>query len=206
MQKPTVCIGQGDDEVLDAHRLNIKSALSASLLLLTMNQDLNKIRQKQSTIPISQIFSAIAQISYTGDFRMSLGAEDKNKVSKLVHSPGQYNRWVEMYTPPLLDLLSQGILDVTKRSDGHVIMVECDLQDLSVRRELIKHLPKGLQQKLEPSVDKGSGMSGAILSSELVKIVSNASRVQGVKGLLTAGVSKSIKYAVAKFSKGMLRK
>jgi translocator assembly and maintenance protein 41 len=202
MHKPTVCIGHGDDEILRAQKLNIKSALAASLLLLNVNLECDGGR----VIPASEIFSSIAQLSYAGDFRMTLGAEDKNKVKKLVQSPGQYKRWVELYNPPLQNLRGKGILDLTERNDDNAIMVRCDLKDLCTRRELVNDLPKALQQKLYSSVDKGSHVTQDMLSSELVKIVSKASRVQGIKGLFTAGISKSIKYSVAKFSKGILRK
>ncbi len=203
MHKPTVCIGQGDDEILHAQKLNIKSALAASLLLLNVNQECNGGRM----IPASEIFSSIAHLSYAGDFRMTLGAEDKNKVKKLVQSPGQYKRWVELYNPPLQNLRGRGILDLTERTDDNTFMVRCDLQDVRIRRELVNDLPKALQQKFYSSVDKkGSYVTREMLSSELVKIVSHSSRVQGIKGLFTAGISKSIKYSVAKFSKGILRK
>jgi translocator assembly and maintenance protein 41 len=157
-------------------------------------------------IPSTEIFSTIAQLSYAGDFRMILGAEDENKVKKLVQSPGQYKRWVELYKPPLEFLRGKGILDFTEGSDDNTFTVKCDLQDFSTRRELVNDLPNAIQRKLHASVDKGSYVTGNMLSSELMKIVSHASRVQGIKGLLTAGISKSIKYSVAKLSKGIFRK
>lgn len=202
MHKPTVCIGQGDDEILHAQTLNIKSALAASLLLLNGNQECDGGRM----IPSTEIFSTIAQLSYAGDFRMIVGAEDENKVKKLVQSPGQYKRWVELYKPPLEYLRRKGILDIAERNDDDTIMVRCDLQDLCTRRELVNDLPTVLQRKLCSSVDKGSYVTGNMLTSELMKTVSRASRVQGIKGLLTAGISKSIKYSVAKLSKGIFMK
>mmetsp|Transcript_20861 Transcript_20861/g.29749 ORF Transcript_20861/g.29749 Transcript_20861/m.29749 type:complete len:243 (-) Transcript_20861:1460-2188(-) len=200
LHKPTICIGNCDDEILDAQRKNATSALSASLLL----QNLRNNEQRQEVFSFSQLFFSIARISYTGDFRMTVGAEDQNKVNKLIQSPGQYGRWVDMYTETLAEFRGRGLLDITKTQNDQNSFVECNLQDLSVRKELIRQLPKSLQKTLDTISKDNSELLGPTLATGLTKIVAPSARIQGVKGLLTAGLSKSIKYAAAKFSKGRM--
>eukprot|EP00956_Cyclotella_meneghiniana_P040711 scaffold203039_cov23-Cyclotella_meneghiniana.AAC.1 len=61
----------------DAQRVNLSAAVSSSLLLLG-----GKSRQSSLTIlSTSELYTTIASLSYTGDFRMQTGAEDPNKIT-----------------------------------------------------------------------------------------------------------------------------
>ena len=72
LHKPVRILEKKDDPELHLSlRMNLTSALHTSLLLLP-----DKFHE-------AQLFMAIANLSYTGDFRMTVG-EDKNKVLNIV--------------------------------------------------------------------------------------------------------------------------
>jgi len=198
MQKPTLSI-EKDDQVYEAQQnFNLKYAMSASLLLLSdMNDELeNGILSK---LPISTIFEQIARLSYTGDPRMAVGGEDPRKVEKLVHSPGQINRFYDLYKNQFDDLQNMGLLSIASSDKNDLskitpssFQVEFNHNDPSSRKALWERLPRRLRSKREAS----------ILGNAIASIVAPAARGQSVKGVLTAGITRSIKYAGAKFAKG----
>ncbi|KAL3807288.1 hypothetical protein ACHAXA_001224 [Cyclostephanos tholiformis] len=196
------------DEIDDAQRTNLLSAVSASLLL----HDTFNNRQNPSilhSIPTKKLYNTIAGLSYTGDFRMETGAEDPNKIDKLVETPGMLERWDEKYSYSLQDLQSLGLLSVF--NDIQSAHLEVNLTDTAVRRHLVQNLPPRLRNHTDLIIGSdGKPESflhgGLILRQELAKIVSPAARSQSMKGLFTAGVVRSWRYALAKFAKGGLRK
>ena len=85
--------------------------------------------------------------------------------------------------------------------------IEFDLRDNATRRILWKSLP----QRVNKGTCYGVGIelpetSAQYLSKCLVDIVRPAARRQSLKGLLTAGLVRSVQYAGAKFAKGAFRK
>ncbi|KAL9185241.1 hypothetical protein ACHAXT_003018 [Thalassiosira profunda] len=105
MHKPIVPIGNiGEaarrDEIEEAQRANLRSAVSASLLL-SESAD-------QQSFAIDHLYNTIASLSYTGDFRMKAGAEDPDKVKKLVETPGMRDLWDEKYVETLSSLQRLG--------------------------------------------------------------------------------------------------
>lgn len=205
------------DEVENAQRANLLSAVSASLLL----HDTTNNQESLSTI---QLYNNIASLSYTGDFRMQTGAEDPNKVKKLVSTPGMLDLWEEKYSVTLGNLQELGLLSVvdskqtcgTPETDtnshfGGGKQLEISLADMSVRKQLVQNLPPRLRKHSELIVGSGNNrdtiqQGSSVLRQELANIVSPAAKSQGIKGFFTAGVSKSWRYALAKFAKGRLRK
>jgi translocator assembly and maintenance protein 41 len=189
------------DEIDDAQRTNLLSAVSASLLLhSTFNS-----RQHPSSlhsIPTKILYNTIAGLSYTGDFRMETGAEDPNKIDKLVETPGMLERWDEKYSDSLGNLQGLGLLSVV--NDTQSTRLEVSLTDTAVRKHLAQNLPLRLRSHADLIV--GSDDGGLILRQELAKIVSPAAKSQSMKGLFTAGVVRSWRYALAKLAKGGLRK
>ena len=188
-------------EVEEAQRINLLSAVSASLLL--------QPPMSTQILPASHLYNTIASLSYTGDFRMQTGAEDPNKIKKLVETPGMMERWDEVYSETLRNMEKSGVLSMMPNDDT-LRCIEISLLDRSTRKQLVKNLPRRLQKHSDLIVgadDTKSLHNGSnVLRHELANIVSPAAKSQSMKGFLTAGVGKSWKYAVAKFAKGRLRK
>jgi translocator assembly and maintenance protein 41 len=188
-------------EVEEAQRINLLSAVSASLLL--------QPSMSTQILPASHLYNTIASLSYTGDFRMHAGAEDPNKIKKLVETPGMMERWDEVYSETLSNMEKLGVLSVLSNDDASRC-IEISLLDRATRKQLVKNLPRRLQKHSDLIVgadDTKSLHNGSnVLRHELANIVSPAAKSQSMKGFLTAGVGKSWKYAVAKFAKGRLRK
>jgi translocator assembly and maintenance protein 41 len=189
------------NEIDDAQRTNLLSAVSASLLLHSSAYD----EEQSFTISISNLYNTIAGLSYSGDVRMQIGAEDPNKVNKLVETPGMLERWDEKYLDTISHLQSMGLLSMVVSSNSSSIStnLETDLSDIGIRKQLVQNLPLRLRNHSDLIVGSQGSL---ILRQELVKIVAPAARSQSIKGFFTAGVIKSWRYAMAKFSKGVLRK
>lgn len=186
------------DEIAEAQQQNLLAAVSASILLHGGGRE-----NEDMALPITQLYNTIAGISYAGDIRMQTGAEDPNKVKKLVETPGMQALWDNMYSSILSDMQRSGIL--TKDE----VKLELDFNDIAMRKQLIQNLPNRLQ--LDEIVGDASGKDSVLrgsklLRTELANIVAPAAKSQSIKGFFSAGVSKSFKYAMAKFAKGRLKK
>lgn len=196
------------DEIDHAQRTNLLSAVSASLLLHSSSYD----EERNSSISTSNLYNTIAGLSYSGDVRMQIGAEDPNKVNKLVETPGMIERWDEKYFDTIRNLQSVGLLSmVVSNSSSISTNLETNLSDISIRKQLVQNLPLRLRNHSDlivGSIDKPESLlqGSLILRQELAKIVAPAARSQSIKGFFTAGMVKSWRYAMAKFSKGVLRK
>jgi len=125
---------------------------------------------------------------------MKVGGEDPDKVSKLVQSPGQMQRWINLYKQPIETLSTKGLVSIDWNCDNPKI--DWDVRDHSTQVELSKYLPSTLATRQE------SCLTGKVLASVLASIVSPAAKYQSMKGIISAGIGKSIRYAGAKFAKG----
>lgn len=184
------------DEIAEAQQQNLLAAVSASILLHGGGEN-------KDSLPIVQLHNTIAGISYAGDIRMQTGAEDPNKVKKLVETPGMQALWDNMYSTIYSDMQNSGIL--TKNE----VKVELDLNDIAMRKQLMQNLPKRLQSEKIVGVpnNNDSILQGSeLLRTELANIVAPAAKSQSIKGFFSAGVAKSFKYAMAKLAKGRLKK
>ena len=197
MHKPTVEIENRKHEIIaEAQHQNLLAAVSASILLHGGVDDDN------GSLPTTQLYNTIAGISYTGDIRMQTGAEDPNKVKKLVETPGMLGLWDNMYSTIFEDLQRLGILSKNNTK------LDLDFNDVGMRRELMKKMPQRLHSDkiVGISNNRDSILQGnELLKNELRRIVAPAAKSQSIKGLFSAGVSKSFNYAMAKFAKGRLK-
>jgi hypothetical protein len=147
---------------------------------------------------------------------MQTGAEDPSKIKKLVETPGMMERWDDVYLETLVNMQKLGVLDVVANDNppygaDAIRCLEIGLMERTVRKQLITNLPLRLQKHSDIIVGTNDStesiQNGAtVLRQELANIVSPAAKSQSIKGLVTAGVGKSWKYALAKFAKGRLRK
>jgi Phosphatidate cytidylyltransferase, mitochondrial len=164
------------------------------------------------------VFTTIASLSYTGDPRMGLGAEDPHKVRSLVHGGHfpQHNidRWRKLYGPAMRSLEQRGLLSIHQHHHGGSQTVEWD--GAGVRR----HLPRAL---LLPSTRGGGGWdnsnnnnkndppvhvhhnnngNGLMIRDQLRSIVAPAARYQSLKGLFTVRPQRAFAYVLRKLAKG----
>ena len=81
---------------------------------------------------------------------MQTGAEDPNKIKKLVETPGMMERWNELYSDSLTNLQEMGLLSVLSSGDPRgneaANSLDMNLIDRSIRKQLVKNLPLRLRQ------------------------------------------------------------
>ena len=186
LHKPTLPISSNPpDQLIEAQTYNLQAAVAAALLLFTP--------EDSNSISWSSFYSQIAALSYTGDFRMQVGGEDPLKISKLVQAPGQLERFQSLYEPILQPLETSGIMSLTNET------LEWDAADPSTREHLAKQLPPNI-------LENHTSVNTTDLAKILATIVAPAARNQSFKGIFTLGFRRSMQYASAKLSKGLLRK
>ncbi|KAF9233302.1 Mmp37-domain-containing protein [Melanogaster broomeanus] len=195
MHKP-IRIIKDDARVRLTQQVNLTSALRTALLSLPA-----QFTQRE-------LFTAIAGISYAGDPRMVLPAENRGKVANMVTS--QEAQFRELYWR-----LAQGLPGVRWRVDSETIE-----QDTSAhaRAAHLKKLPEGLMSRVHARAEgrgfpreadesaywlrvAGDEQLPSILLSEMSKIVRYPAAVQSLKGVVSAGVVKSTRYTAAKVGK-----
>jgi translocator assembly and maintenance protein 41 len=182
LHKPTVVIKRNHAITEMQQTVNLPAALAASLLILSKDDD--GIQEYS----LADVYQQIAQLSYAGDFRTKVGAEDPNKIHKLVHSPGQLHRFDELYKDSLRDLEQAGLVSVM--DEGRIEYTS------SASSEFYRRLPPQFR-----SADQHVHH----LRASLARIVASAARTQSLKGIVTAGLVRSTQYAVTKLSKGLFR-
>ena len=211
------------------HSVNLPAALASSLLLLSnakSNSNDNKTQPKygQTTTTANEIYQQIAKLSYLGDFRVAYGAEDPQKIQRLVEGPGQFERFESLYFHAATALQQQGILSITQEDttgtttldstsattrtttttpDTTVQPVQTTTWSWDTSPEARKHLWEQLPLVKQSSVPKNYQH---YLSTQLTSIVAPSARYQSFKGIVTAGPRKAWNYAARKLAKGLFRK
>lgn len=183
LQKPVLTLR--DEGLSGLVRRNLESAVHAALL------------QLPERFAEEDLYATIAGLSYRGDFRMIIG-EDKNKVANIVRP--QMDEFRSLYAP-VFDLMGDR-LSVNPSME----------QDASVDGKLyhLQRLPENLKNILleNKSSDNGSLRALAersdvdrIVRNGICRIVFFSSLTQSIKGIPTAGLSKSIVYSYNKLYK-----
>ncbi|KAF7298938.1 Kinesin-like protein [Mycena indigotica] len=197
MHKPLRII-KDDARVRLTQQVNLTSAVRAALLTLP------------AEFSETQLFERIAGISYLGDPRMLLPAENRNKIANIVRKQGP--QFKELYHRLVVGL--PGV--------HWPMQLETIQQDTTphARAAHLRKLPSNLLAGVRSSFDRsgnvpvyeadesaywirlaGDDKLPAILGQELKGIVRSPSTVQTLKGIVSAGVGKSARYGLAKMSK-----
>jgi len=199
MHKPLRII-KDDARVRLTQQVNLTSAVRAALLTLP--------EQFSET----QLFETVTAISYSGDPRMILPAENRGKVGNIVRKQGP--QFKELYQRLVVGL--PGTHWPTHQSEIQ--------QDTSARARSfhLRKLPQNLRVRVQSSfAQRGTAqelmkedentywmklagdeeMLGNVVREEMRGIVRGPATVQTLKGVVTAGVGKSIKYGSAKIGK-----
>jgi len=201
LHKPTLPVVANDNNLLEAQTKNLRAATAAALLLWPSSSSTNT-----AAVPWSSLYRQIAALSYTGDFRMQMGGEDPQKLDKLVQAPGQLQRFQDLYRPILKSYETSGLLSVSHSSSNNVGGgLEWDSNDSSTISYLRQQLPQSLREDNTATAASNNRVIGHdALAKALEAIVAPAARNQSLKGVFTLGFRKSIQYASAKLSKGLL--
>lgn len=213
LHKPVEIVKKPLDTELDmALQLNLQSAVHAALLILP------------ESFSEYEFYHTVSNLSYLGDFRMTFG-ENKNKVNNIVRA--QMSGFRSLYKPfltPLHDYVDFPMLKVDEinlnNQMENVIQhspVYC-AQDVSplARLHHLNQLPRWPQKLLTRYWNKGHFRQdtedvlraiaydpdcGTIVSQRINQIVWTSSVSQSIKGILTAGIMKSIQYSSRKIKK-----
>ncbi|KAJ7505310.1 mitochondrial matrix Mmp37-domain-containing protein [Mycena galericulata] len=197
MHKPLRII-KDDARVRLTQQVNLTSAVRAALL--TLPPDFSE----------TQLFERIAAISYLGDPRMLLPAENRNKVSNIVrHQAPQFK---ELYHRLVVGL--PGV-----HWPAHLSTIQQDTSP-HARAAHLKKLPANLLTGVKNNYDRsaptpsyeadesaywirlaGDERLPAALGEELRRIVRYPATVQSLKGITSAGLGKSVRYGAAKIRK-----
>lgn len=174
--------------------VNLPAALASAILLLSSSNEHEEDAITEKSVSSVEVYQQICGLSYLGDFRVQYGAEDPQKITRLVEGAGQLERFDSLYAKAAADLQKQGLLtiDDSSRSDS------TGTSHPKWSWEVSPSAHQLLRQQL-PFV-------ASDLSAHLAGIVAPTARYQSFKGIVTAGPQKAWKYAVRKLSKGLLRR
>ncbi|KAJ8611143.1 hypothetical protein CTAYLR_003563 [Chrysophaeum taylorii] len=169
LHKPVVGLA-GFEQLAEAQAVNLRAALAAALLLLPPRFD------------AETLFSMIASLSYEGDVRFAVGAEDAAKIDTIVGP--NLAAFRDLFDAPIAAAVGDGVL--TRRSDD---AFEQRPDNASL---LLARLPPALRAATD-------------LGAALRRLVRRSSAAQTLKGLFTAGPGRSFRYVAAKLAKGKKR-
>eukprot|EP00045_Choanoeca_perplexa_P015998 m.209420 g.209420 ORF g.209420 m.209420 type:complete len:319 (-) comp17140_c2_seq4:198-1154(-) len=157
------------DACKQAMEHNLKSAFTTACLLCPEHFD------------ETQLFEAIASLSYSGDPRMVVG-ESKGKVASIVQ--GSFQGFRDLYSP---------YYDLTLNKHARNEYVTLDN---------VKKLPSNLLNQLrDAGWDATTIPSESVVRTALQAIVKQSAVTQSIKGVLTAGPVRAAVYAKEKLMK-----
>lgn len=202
LHKPVKTIIEADEKsaIKTALNQNLQSAIHVALLLLP--EHFSEVN----------LYKRVASLSYNGDFRMIFG-EDKDKVSNIVEP--QMQNFRKLYAPILQNF--ENYMDVPTSSDRIPSSCRQDTSPIAKIHHL-NHLPKAVQLRLVRAWLQGKKRKDAEdcfraiahdidcdtnVDIALRNIVWNSSVSQSLKGILTAGLFKSVVYSWRKVRKMM---
>jgi len=196
MHKP-IRIIKDDARVRLTQQVNLTSAIRASLLTLPEN------------FTETELFERIAGFSYAGDIRMMLPGENRGKVGNIVRKQGPqfkelYHRLVVAL--PGVHWRSQSTniqQDVSPQARAaHLRKLPSNLLQHVTNHYALAGLPaKQSDESLYWSKMAGDQTLASVLQKEVNNVVRYPSTVQTMKGVVSAGVGKSIRYGSEKFGK-----
>ncbi|GIY18506.1 hypothetical protein CDAR_527561 [Caerostris darwini] len=182
-----------DTDVQQALQTNLQSALHASLLCLP------------ETFSEVKLFLKIAELSYSGDFRMYFG-EDKQKVENIVMN--QVSDFRDLYAEQLklMPQLHWNQSQCTIEQDGSTATT---LHHLNLLPKTVQHNLLVMWNKDGRYRDLEDVLQSVAFDPQCSEMVQKAiqditwwsSITQSVKGILTAGILKSLKYSSRKIKK-----
>ncbi|KAI9218351.1 mitochondrial matrix Mmp37 [Blastocladiella britannica] len=223
MHKP-IQVLRHDSRISLAQWNNLAYAARAALLLLTPSPLTSELSYE---IPARDLYTMVAGLSYRGDFRMAFKyLENPHKVRNMVAAQEPY--FHHIYGPVLSG--SESLFNsndaIAYDADKNVWVVG----NLSPRTRAgwllglpptisarIRHAHRGGAADVDVGVSGPRGQAAidemteisqspllpVHLNAALYQTIARPALLQSVKGIFTAGVGKSIKYAASKIGKGI---
>ncbi|XP_026323593.1 phosphatidate cytidylyltransferase, mitochondrial [Hyposmocoma kahamanoa] len=195
LHKPVEIIKQTNSSHLqNALQFNLRSAVHTALLILP------------ETFTEYDFYFAISNLSYAGDFRMTFG-ENKNKVRNIVQP--QLANFRELYRPILQQFHAYVDFSTENAQCHQDTNPETKLHHLMQlpmvpQQRIVKFWNRGgLQQDMEDVLRAVAyDIDCAVILRQILKdLVWQSSVRQSLKGILTAGFLKSVKYSAKKIAK-----
>ncbi|ORX33928.1 mitochondrial matrix Mmp37-domain-containing protein [Kockovaella imperatae] len=207
LQKPTVQLvlaKSANRQFEGALEANDVAALSLALALIP-----------ESSFSEYMLWEKIAGLSYAGDPRMGIGGENPDKVKNIVRGPGSLQGFREKYGSHLAELE----VSIEGSEKGSRLQWQEKQETMLQKSPSLQHLSNmysRLPHTIKDSVNLSLGLDGdatkdmteeratALRSALLTAIKQISGRpalTQSMKGLITAGLTKSISYALAKLQK-----
>lgn len=195
-----------DDSLLAANQFNLSSAFNLALLLS------DTPHRKKSLLHLD-LFHSIVLLSYMGDPRMLIGGENPNKAKNIVTK--QKSEIRSLYHPFIRNALKRNVLRQVEESNFNLLL------STHSKAELLSELPHQFKKRLfeiftsyrdrlrcEVSGNLTNGQNDELLEliandNHLIpllvktvrKTICEPALKQSIKGLATAGLLKSGKYA-----------
>ncbi|KAH9947581.1 mitochondrial matrix Mmp37-domain-containing protein [Amylocystis lapponica] len=196
MHKPLRII-KDDARVRLTQQVNLTSAVRTALLTLP------------AEFSESELFARIAGFSYGGDLRMLLPAENRGKVGNIVRKQGPqfkelYHRLVValpgVHWPTHAETLQQDTSPHARAA--HLRKLPSDLlKGVQTHYASSGMPPREADESMYWTRLAGEEMLPNVLQQEMRKIVRYPATVQTAKGLVSAGVGKSLRYTAEKMGK-----
>ena len=170
-----------DEDIEKANILNKRNALVISLLLLEKDKN-----------TLTDLYETLCSLSYKGDTRKMVKAEDPNKVRKLAKGSKEF-----------FDREYKDKTTLFKVVDNEQLIIDYDRVYSS-----IKSLPTNLANSIESVLTKNLKKDEEreeirdVINKYLVKIIKSSSLGQTTKGILTTGPINSFSYVFEKLKKG----
>lgn len=182
LHKPVLTVHEPSVTLQHALAVNHRAAVAITALLLTA-QSINQGTHR--SITCREFYAHLSGLSYRGDIRMGW-AESPDKISRVV---GDGSAFDAIYRP----ILQQwGLLTA---ADQFIAP-----RDVTA---LLEHVPPPLRHAATLSVSphKSPQSGDTPLHAQLSQTVARSSRIQTIKGLLTAGPTRSVAYSLHKIRK-----
>jgi mitochondrial translocator assembly and maintenance protein 41 len=145
-----------------------------------------------------QLYQTICSLSYAGDIRTQVGGENPNKVDNIVTA--NLTRFRKLYAP----ILAKSTL--IRSSSQDALSFEHDAISDAARLKAVDSLPANMKLQLYGDDTTIAPPQKEAILAAVQNIVARSSRAQTVKGILTSGIVKSVKYAFMKLRKGRVIK
>ena len=146
-----------------------------------------------------ELYEKITSLSYMGDPRFAVGGENANKVANIVR--GNVEGFRELYADRI-DAIDW--LDCSSSDDGDRTLEKlCTTQELLHAASVDSEMPPRMQSSFSDALSSDVDIEpSTVIESDLSRIVRSPAAAQAVKGVVTAGIGKSVRYGLAKLRKG----